>query len=1301
MAIEEKTTAPPDGSPHESLNESLDESHRAIPESLVDECDGLVVIDSTTKKIHLFHDSVYDYFRRHPIIQAAEAHKNIAITCLQYILRSPFDKGQYLADGDLENKLAKFPLFTYATQYWGDHARNIQDSTLIEFVQKLALKYLNNKELLEVSVRAGAISGQQCPDYTRRFTEGMTSIHVAASFGLKSIVECLLRQEINTNEVDADGRTALHIAAEGGYLKVADLLLKRLPSAQYKGDRRGRTPLHLAALNGHRRVVDRLVPKGSYPDTRDSYGRTALHLAALNGHDSTMCCLLKKSADPDATDSYEQTALHLAALNGHDKALRDLLKTRANPDATDSYGQTALHLAALNGHQVVVKALMSNPNAVVNANIMDVDHRTAMHIAAWRGNREIAKMLFRGEFVDAKDKHGLTALHYAASQGHQGVVTMLLENGADIHAGNDARWTALHSASLKRRDIANPLAVNQLPDTRSAPSPHVEKQPDPTQLVATESVISFRTLTQQAGRNSTQIISNANFVSTSRVIVPSYPDANIIPEGSQPGILRLLAIQDELVSRRCDLKCKHEGVMKLLMDRGSTIDRKCRAILYFPLWGYTTTECTPLHLAVLSGHEAAVRALLQKGCNFRDSCRFDTSSKSSAVLTPWHLATMLGSEGMVELLLKEEEPDDQEGVNSSWSVEFRHGDYVSGMPAFVLHAQGTGLHLAVATRNMSMARLLQKKGVGSNSPLSLAASLSTRTGKIQVHTELRPPGILGGEHKDDEADFILEGQINVGEDDFPASLGPDNVPVKMTTLRLEIPSFGSVLRAECQIGDTLRETLLERFFSFATTQGSVATLWQLLGNKLDTNAKSKADMYREYGGGRIHIQTEVRALDVAAIVGDADAVGLLYERTHNPEVPTEGQLTYEFDPGLKVHVQFNCKLIHLAALSGSKEVVRLLLKKELLANQKGTINIEIKHESSQDESFVNISLNVEEATAMHLAICRGAGDVLRVLLDGEADRNALAYTSVSCKSGGEIHADMILTGYQTPLQFAVFLGKPELVEQILMKDGAVGGMVEFKISCQLSKSSFAFEGNGTAMVLHIAAFQGSNAIVEILLKYGADVNTKCPGTVCVKKWTDLAVPDIIIRVERGLTALHLAALLGNDDLVKLLLKKRADIEAKSDNQMTPLDVARAMGNKSTILLLQPGTTETSVRDMLLDSGRNQIQGDFTRYDPIVQKLRDKHPERQVPKVRYQEDNSWLRQREPKEHSAGRSRWEEHNIRGRSPGDHLQPQRYDNRRRQSSGSQGRRQPKRDIRNETREPHNLLWYIWERVKARWTW
>jgi len=75
-------------------------------------------------------------------------------------------------------------------------------------------------------------------------------------------------------------------------------------------------------------------------------------------------------------------------------------------------------------------------------------------------------------------------------------------------------------------------------------------------------------------------------------------------------------------------------------------------------------------------------------------------------------------------------------------------------------------------------------------------------------------------------------------------------------------------------------------------------------------------------------------------------------------------------------------------------------------------------------------------------------------------------------------------------------------------------------------------------VLHVAAFQGREAIAETLIQGGADIN-----------WEDRS----------GYRPLHLAAEQGHTDVCILLIGKGADVNARSALGRTPLDMAEING----------------------------------------------------------------------------------------------------------------------------------------------
>ncbi len=82
--------------------------------------------------------------------------------------------------------------------------------------------------------------------------------------------------------------------------------------------------------------------------------------------------------------------------------------------------------------------------------------------------------------------------------------------------------------------------------------------------------------------------------------------------------------------------------------------------------------------------------------------------------------------------------------------------------------------------------------------------------------------------------------------------------------------------------------------------------------------------------------------------------------------------------------------------------------------------------------------------------------------------------------------------------------------------------------------------------LHIAALHGYQEALELLIQYGADLNT----------------PD-----ENGDTALSLAIKFNQYTILKLLLECNVDLEVHTPDEMTPLHIAASVGNDHCIELL--------------------------------------------------------------------------------------------------------------------------------------
>lgn len=81
--------------------------------------------------------------------------------------------------------------------------------------------------------------------------------------------------------------------------------------------------------------------------------------------------------------------------------------------------------------------------------VQDRDGVPALHWGAVKGHESLVKLLLDGgadvNFVDRQ--MGRTALHCAAGSGREGIVGLLLENHADIDVLDNCGWTALHIAT--------------------------------------------------------------------------------------------------------------------------------------------------------------------------------------------------------------------------------------------------------------------------------------------------------------------------------------------------------------------------------------------------------------------------------------------------------------------------------------------------------------------------------------------------------------------------------------------------------------------------------------------------------------------------------------------------------------------------------------------------------------------------------------------------------------------------------------------------------------------------------------
>ena len=257
----------------------------------------------------------------------------------------------------------------------------------------------------------------------------------AARHGDTGTLHALLQKKADVNVTAPDGTTALHWASYQDDVETADLLLRAGAKVNAANDL-GATPLWLASQNGSAKMVKRLLEAGANPNEALLSGETALMVAARGGYPAVVEQLLAKGAEINRHGTRGQTALMWAASQKHPDVVKVLLA----------------HHADLSLKSDVWSEVMAVPPHGYLGYNKAIPHggETALLFAARVGDLESAKLLVAaGANVNDADAWGVTATILAAHSGFNGLVSFLLDKGADPNLAS-AGFTALQEAIMRR-----------------------------------------------------------------------------------------------------------------------------------------------------------------------------------------------------------------------------------------------------------------------------------------------------------------------------------------------------------------------------------------------------------------------------------------------------------------------------------------------------------------------------------------------------------------------------------------------------------------------------------------------------------------------------------------------------------------------------------------------------------------------------------------------------------------------------------------------------------------------------------
>ncbi|KAL9883026.1 histone-lysine N-methyltransferase G9a [Glossina fuscipes fuscipes] len=164
---------------------------------------------------------------------------------------------------------------------------------------------------------------------------------------------------------------------------------------------------------------------------REFFNGTCLHLVAHFGTLQMAYLLLCKAANPDVINVLDRelrTAVMCAVKEEKCDLVNLFAQSRADLAVKGPDGRTVLHIAAQTGNLEITQLL----------------------VFSYKASKNISNFL---SFINAQDDGGWTAMVWAAELGHTGIVSLLLQQGADPNICDNDNNTVLHWAALHNNDL--------------------------------------------------------------------------------------------------------------------------------------------------------------------------------------------------------------------------------------------------------------------------------------------------------------------------------------------------------------------------------------------------------------------------------------------------------------------------------------------------------------------------------------------------------------------------------------------------------------------------------------------------------------------------------------------------------------------------------------------------------------------------------------------------------------------------------------------------------------------------------
>ncbi|XP_040039032.2 rabankyrin-5 [Gasterosteus aculeatus] len=251
--------------------------------------------------------------------------------------------------------------------------------------------------------------------------DGQTPLHLASSWGLEDVVQCLLEFGANVNAQEAEGRAPIHVAISNQHNNIIQLLISHPDIRLNLRDRQGMTPFACAMTHKNNKAAEAILKREpGAAEQVDNKGRNFLHVAVQNADIESVLFLISVQANVNSRvqDAAKLTPLHLAVQAGSEIIVRNLLLAGAKVNELTKHRQTALHLAAQQDIATICSVLLENG---VDFAAEDENGNNALHLAVMQGRLNNVRNLLTESNIDAEafNLRGQSPMHVLGHYGKE------------------------------------------------------------------------------------------------------------------------------------------------------------------------------------------------------------------------------------------------------------------------------------------------------------------------------------------------------------------------------------------------------------------------------------------------------------------------------------------------------------------------------------------------------------------------------------------------------------------------------------------------------------------------------------------------------------------------------------------------------------------------------------------------------------------------------------------------------------------------------------------------------------------